>query len=110
MTGSYAALLPAESRRPSGTCPVETVTPYGFRVLAVSHRSAGAGPAVAGLALDSHNLRMKLSRDRVPASERLLMEALDDHPAQSVLCTSLGRGQLAGEASRHWPAARIVCH
>jgi 16S rRNA G1207 methylase RsmC len=53
---------------------------------------------------------MNPSRDRIPVSERLLIEALSDPPAQSALCTSLGRGQIAGEASRRWPMARVVCH
>ena len=49
----------------------------------------------------------------VRPSERMLIAALeeiDESAARRVLCTSLGRGQLATAAALRFPQARVVCH
>jgi len=49
----------------------------------------------------------------VRPSERMLIAALDEideSAARRVLCTSLGRGQLAAAAALRFPRARVVCH
>jgi 16S rRNA (guanine1207-N2)-methyltransferase len=49
----------------------------------------------------------------VRSSERMLIAALeevDGAAARRVLCTSLGRGQLAAAAAVRFPRARVVCH
>lgn len=49
----------------------------------------------------------------VRPSERMLIAALeevDESAARRVLCTSLGRGQLATAAALRFPGARVVCH
>ncbi len=49
----------------------------------------------------------------VRPSERMLIAALDEideSAARRVLCTSLGRGQLAAAAALRFPQARVVCH
>lgn len=42
--------------------------------------------------------------------ERLLIDTIGDEPANSVLCTSLGRGQLAADLANRWPKAQVTCH
>ena len=49
----------------------------------------------------------------VRPSERMLIAALDEldvSVARRVLCTSLGRGQLAAAAAMRFPESRVVCH
>ncbi len=53
---------------------------------------------------------MSFHKDRVPISERLLIEAVGEHPATAVLCTSLGRGQLAAALSTRMRLATVHCH
>lgn len=43
-------------------------------------------------------------------SEAILLAALDELRGERLLCTSLGRGQLASAAARAWPESRVVCH
>ncbi len=43
-------------------------------------------------------------------TEQLLLDAVGEDRANSVLCTSAGRGQLAAELANRWPEARVVCH
>ncbi|MDX1963539.1 MAG: methyltransferase [Pirellulales bacterium] len=43
-------------------------------------------------------------------SEQLLIDLLPEVAATRLLCTSLGRGQLAQAAASHWPEAAVTCH
>jgi 16S rRNA G1207 methylase RsmC len=45
----------------------------------------------------------------VRTAERILIEALGDMPAGSLLCTSLGRGQLAAAAAQNRPESATRC-
>lgn len=45
---------------------------------------------------------------RVP--EQLVIEHLPDETFRSVLCTTLGRAQLAEDCAEWYPAARVQCH
>jgi 16S rRNA G1207 methylase RsmC len=45
----------------------------------------------------------------IRAAEQLLIDALGDMPAGSVLCTSLGRGQFAIAAARNRPDSPVCC-
>ncbi|RPI81493.1 MAG: hypothetical protein EHM42_10525, partial [Planctomycetaceae bacterium] len=60
--------------------------------------------------------RAQERRLRVPDAEQVLIEALADLPAQEsltagrILCTSLGRGQLAQAAARRFTASQVTCH
>lgn len=47
---------------------------------------------------------------RVPPADQLLIDDLPTIDEQRILCTTLGRGQFAAEASRRNPGARIVLH
>ena len=47
---------------------------------------------------------------RVPIAEQLLIDFEIEAAPARVLCTSLGRGQLAADCARRWPAAAVVCH
>ena len=49
-------------------------------------------------------------RYRVPRSEQLAINATTDGQANSIFCTSVGRGQCAIELSRRFEAARVQCH
>jgi 16S rRNA G1207 methylase RsmC len=54
---------------------------------------------------------MSLDDLRIPSSERLLVAALDEfdgRPAR-VLCTSLGRGQIAVDLAERFPKAAVTC-
>lgn len=53
---------------------------------------------------------MAFTRERVPTSEQLLIDALRERPVRSALCTSLGRGQVAAEIANRWTSARVSCH
>lgn len=53
---------------------------------------------------------MSKQKYRILVTERLLMGAVGDEPASSVLCTSVGRGQLAAELANRWPKAHVTCH
>lgn len=43
------------------------------------------------------------------AAERLLIDALPDRAPANIVCTSLGRAQLAAEAARRFPASGVTC-
>ena len=45
----------------------------------------------------------------VRAAEQLLIDALDELTAGSILCTSLGRGQFAAAAAAKFPASTVRC-
>lgn len=45
-----------------------------------------------------------------PALEQLLIDAVADLPGERVLCTTLGRAQLAAALVGERPEARVVCH
>jgi 16S rRNA (guanine1207-N2)-methyltransferase len=47
---------------------------------------------------------------RVPIAEQLLIDFEVEALPARVLCTSLGRGQLAADCARRGPAASVVCH
>ena len=45
----------------------------------------------------------------VRTSEQLLIDWLPDSPPSRMICTSLGRGQLAAAAAKRWPNAKVDC-
>ncbi len=47
---------------------------------------------------------------RIPAAEQLLIDAIPEITAETILCTTLGRGQFAVAAAEARPAAHVVCH
>jgi 16S rRNA G1207 methylase RsmC len=51
-----------------------------------------------------------LSTSNIPASERLLLEAVPRIGSGRVLCTSLGRAQLAAAIAREYPQGEVRCH
>lgn len=48
--------------------------------------------------------------ERIPLSERFLIDLLPETPVESALTVSLGRGQVASELSQRFPEARVGCH
>lgn len=46
--------------------------------------------------------------ERTRTAEKLLLEALPSWSPGSLLCTSLGRGQLGAEAARRWPDQQVT--
>jgi precorrin-6B methylase 2 len=45
----------------------------------------------------------------IPPQEKLLIDLLDDIPGERVLCTSLGRAQLARAAAEARPSGQVTC-
>ena len=53
--------------------------------------------------------RIEEQRLGVRASEQMLIEWLPDASPNRMICTSLGRGQLAGAAAQRWPDTKVDC-
>ena len=47
---------------------------------------------------------------KIPVAERMLIEEIPDLPAETILCTTLGRGQFAQLAAEYAPRRSVVCH